>query len=284
MRPAALHLVRMPLGGSAISNDSAIPKKIHQIYFASGLSTPLRANVEEIKRLNPGWDYVLFDGGMAEDFIRTHYGLDVLRSYLRLDPRYYAARADLLRYLVVHQEGGVYLDIKTRFEGPIERFIKGDEGFVLAQWRNGPGEIHEGFGLHPDLADVPGGEFQNFHVIGASGHPFLAAAIETVLRNIHDYAPWHSVGRNGVIRVAGPIAYTKAIYPLIDAYPCRRFRHEGEVGIQYSVEGAYSGVDATSHYSKLETPVVQLSRAGTLASRLFVKLRTLKAAVNGRRT
>jgi inositol phosphorylceramide mannosyltransferase catalytic subunit len=255
----------------------AIPRKIHQIYFGDDLSDRLRANVQELKHLNPDWDHVLFDGPAGEDYIRANYGSGVLDAYNRLDPRYYAARADLLRYLIVYQEGGVYLDIKSRFEGPIDRFIRGDEGYVLAQWRNGPGEVHEGFGIHRDLAYVPGGEFQNFHVIAAPKHPFLAAVIETVLRNITAYAPWHAVGRTGVVRVTGPIAYTQAIFPLLGCHPCKRVQNESEVGLQYSIPGAYDPGPADGrHYSTVEAPVVRMSRASAIASRLFVKLRNLK--------
>jgi inositol phosphorylceramide mannosyltransferase catalytic subunit len=256
-----------------------IPKKIHQIYFGDDLSDRLHANVQELQELNAGWDYVLFDGPMGEDYIQTHYGPDVLKAYLSLDPRYYAARADLLRYLIVYREGGVYLDIKSRFNGPIDQFIEGDEGYVLSQWLNGPGEDHEGFGIHRDLAYVPYGEFQNFHVIGAPQHPFLEAVIETVLRNIKAYAPWHAVGRTGVVRVTGPIAYTKAIFPLLGSFPCKRVRHEGEVGMQYSIAVAYDPGPANGpHYSTVEAPIVRMSGANALASRIFVKLRNMKAS------
>jgi inositol phosphorylceramide mannosyltransferase catalytic subunit len=256
-----------------------ISRKIHQIYFGADLPERLDANVQELQRLNPDWAYTLYDDAAAQDFIKTHFGLNVLRAYNSLDPRYYAARADLLRYLIVYQEGGVYLDIKSRFQGPIDEFIHGDEEFILSQWRNGPGEVHEGFGLHPELAHISGGEFQNFHVIAAPGHPFLAAVIEAVLSNIKRYAPWHAVGRTGVLRVTGPIAYTKAIFPLVQAHPCKIVRHEGETGLQYSIAEAYqSNEPDVPHYSTVEAPVVQMSSIGELASRMFIKLRELKNA------
>lgn len=263
--------------------EVAIPKKIHQIYFGDDLSHRLRANAQELRDLNPGWEYTLYDGPMGEEYIRTHYGAEVLRAYDHLDPRYYAARADLLRYLIVYREGGVYLDIKSRFDGPIDQFIKGDEGYILAQWLNEPGYVHEGFGVHHDIDFVPGGEFQNFHVIGAPKHPFLEAVIETVLRNINAYAPWHAVGRTGVVRVTGPIAYTRAIFPLIDLYPCKRVRHEGEIGLQYSIAEAYDPDPVKArHYSIVSEPLVQMSGPGKVASGFFAKLRTLSATARRR--
>ncbi|WP_395622054.1 glycosyltransferase family 32 protein [Sphingomonas daechungensis] len=263
--------------------ETAIPKKIHQIYFGDDLSERLKANARELRDLNPGWEYALYDAHMGEDFIRTHYGADVLQAYHHLDPRYYAARADLLRYLIVYREGGVYLDIKSRFEGPIDKFIRGDEGFVLSQWRNGTGEIHEGFGIYRDIAFVPGGEFQNFHVIGAAKHPFLNAVIEAVLRNINAYAPWHAVGRTGVVRVTGPVAYTRAIFPLLELFPHKRVRHEGEIGLQYSIPEAYDPDPVRGgHYSAVSDPLVRMSAPGKIASGLFAKLRSLGASARRR--
>jgi inositol phosphorylceramide mannosyltransferase catalytic subunit len=262
---------------SAFDTENAIPRKIHQIYYGNDLSDCLRANAQGLQDLNAGWAYRLFDAPTAEDYIATHYGLRVLESYLKLDVRYYAARADLLRYLIVYREGGVYLDIKSRFIGPIEHFVRGDEGYLLSHWRNRSGEIHEGFGLYPELAHVPAGEFQNFHVIAAPNHPFLGAVIERVLRNISEYSPWDAVGRTGVVRVTGPVAYTQAIHPLIDTYPCKIVSNEEEIGLQYSIPEAYpSGPDTSPHYSAVKAPVVRQSAIGDLASRFFVKLREVR--------
>lgn len=262
---------------SAFDSENAIPRRIHQIYYGNDLSDRLRENAQELRDLNPGWAYELFDAPAAEDYIATHYGRGVLESYLKLDPRYYAARADLLRYLVIYREGGVYLDIKSRFAGPIANFIRGDEGYLLSHWRNRPGEVHEGFGLYPELAHVPGGEFQNFHVIAAANHPFLEAVIERVLSNISKYAPWDAVGRTGVVRVTGPVAYTQAIHPLIETCSCRIVNDEEEIGLQYSIPEAYApSQGGGGHYSDVKAPVVRQSPLGELASRFFVKLRDVR--------
>lgn len=257
-----------------------IPRKIHQIYYGSDLSDLLKANIEQTKRLNPGWDYIFYDAPMAEDYIATHYGQAMLDAYLSLDPRYYAARSDFLRYLIIYQEGGVYFDIKSRFSGPIDDYIAGDESFILSQWQNEPGQIHAGFGLHRDVAYLPGGEYQNYHVIGGAGHPFLAATIDTVLARIAGYRPWHNVGRIGVLRVTGPIAYTDAIAPIVDKHPHKFVRYDRDVGIEFSIPDAYPPAHSSVHYATLEVPVVQMSRAGQLASRIFVEMRKMKNALS----
>lgn len=62
---------------------------------------------------NPGWEHRLYNSAKAERFIADHYGVGTLAAYLRIGPEYGAARADLLRYLVIYKHGGVYLDLQS---------------------------------------------------------------------------------------------------------------------------------------------------------------------------
>lgn len=234
-----------------------IPTAIYQTFPTSNLPALLRKNVENLKSSNPGWEYTLYTDQDVGTFIGETYGNVVLQSYLKLNPEYGAARADLFRYLLMYRFGGVYLDIKSTFDRPISEAIKGDEMFILSQWRNGPDEAHPHFGLYRELAHIPGGEFQQWHIIAAPGHPFLRSAIIRVLDNIDRYLPWkQGVGKMGVLRTTGPIAYTLAIND-VEA-PHRRIAHEGEIGLVYSIGGEYNHLSAFKrHYSTLNSYVVE---------------------------
>lgn len=248
-----------------------IPRIIHQIFFAPEMPAALAANVERLKAMNPGWEHRLYDASAAEDFIARAYNAETLAIYRRINPEYYAGRADLLRYLVIYSEGGVYLDIKTTCLRPLKQSIRPDDTLIYSQWRNGPGEVHQGFGLHPELADLPGGEFQNFYIMAAPRHPVLAATIARVLHNIRSYRPWSAVGRTGTVRTTGPIPYTQAILEAAGE-GCRRCAHEEEAGIAYSVPN----YDPGRHYSEVTAPVVTLGPVGTLLSRGLVRLREMR--------
>jgi mannosyltransferase OCH1-like enzyme len=256
-----------------------IPKVIHQIYLRGVPPKALAENIQFHINANPSWRHELYDSARVEEFILEHYGLLFLNLYKSINPEYGAARADLFRYLLIYRMGGVYLDIKSRFTIPIDEVLRGNERYVISQWRNCYGDPHQGFGLHPDLVHVPGGEFQVFHVIAAQGHPFLRAVIERVIRNVRAYRFWHPVGRTGVLRLSGPIAYTLAIYPILSSCPHTRFKNESELSLEPSILENYDHQSAfKNHYSTLRTPVVLLPQWARPLNRLFVLLRERKAA------
>ncbi|MBK7284312.1 MAG: hypothetical protein IPI83_08030 [Sphingomonadales bacterium] len=138
-----------------------IPRIIHQTYPGTALPEALRDNVADLVSANPGWDHRLYDDQAIERFISDYYPREVLAAYLRIRPEYGAARADLFRYLAIYRLGGVYLDMKSRFIRPIDEVTDGDEGIVLAQWRNGGGGTHQGFGLHEELGILPVANFSS---------------------------------------------------------------------------------------------------------------------------
>lgn len=249
-----------------------IPANIHQIYLTGELPAALRRNVDTIVDRNKGWHHTLYDEASAQSFIAEHYDARVLRAYNRIDPLYGAARADLLRQLVIYELGGVYLDIKSYTEVPLSDIVRDDDQYLLSQWTdNGPGQERAGFGLHPDLAHIDGGEYQTFHVIANRKHPFTKAVIDRIVKNVEDYRPWHSVGSMGVLRTTGPIAYTLAIHPILHRHPHRIIDYKSS-GIVYSIEYEHQSV-FRNHYSNLSGPITRMGWAGERMSSFFVGAR-----------
>lgn len=235
----------------------AIPRVIHQTFPTEDLPPALRDNVDALRMRNPGWRHQLYVDADIETFVADEYGTQVLAAYRRIAPEYGAARADLFRYLVVYRYGGVYLDIKSSADRPLDDVLGHHDSFIVSQWDNVAGGSNENWALHPELRDVPGGEFQQWLVIAAPGHPLLRAVIERVLRNIRDYNPYRvGVGLN-VIRVTGPIPYTLAIAPLLAQYPHRRVRSETELGMRYTIMPFKAHhTHFSGHYSRRRTPIV----------------------------
>lgn len=259
--------------------SSTIPKIIHQ-KFSGNIPDALEETVDSLTSNNPLWDHRLYDDEDAEKFVMDHYGKDLFKVYSMISPHYGAARADLFRYMLLYKLGGVYLDLKSSFTRPIDDVLSGDEAYILSKWRNGAGEIHESWGLHGDH-DFPGGEFQQWHIIAARGHPFLRAVIDRVVRNILSYSSKKcGVGRIGVLKTTGPIAYTLAIAPLVKSYPCKVLRNESCISLNYSALPKTSHTSLfKNHYTSNSSPVVCHTGFRGLADRANLALNTYQHSV-----
>lgn len=239
-----------------------IPRLIHQTFPTRELPTPLAASVSALKESNPHWQHKLYDDQAVEDFIRSEFKPQFLRAYQRINPRYGAARADLFRYLVVYRYGGVYLDIKSSARPPLDEIIQPSDRYLLAHWPNHRDKRFVDWGIKPELPDLPAGEFQNWHIIAEPNHAFLHRTLELVLHNIQQYDfAVEGGGRAAVLRCTGPIAYTRAILPLLPTYPHRLAGTHIDLGLRYSqVEDGgsiYSHLQFFgTHYSQLTEPVV----------------------------
>lgn len=244
-----------------------IPRIIHQVFPSKVLPQELQDNIEKIQALNPGWQYQLYDDQDMLDFIKEHYGAGLLEYYLQINPAYGAARTDLFRYLLIYKTGGVYIDIKSSITRPLDDVLRADDVFLLAHWQNKTGEEFEGWGLSAEIPPETQGEFQQWHVVAAPGHPFLRAVIKNVLTNISRYNPvLHGTGKYGVLRLTGPIAYTLAIQPALDKHKHRLINHPQELGFEYSIYRHQQGGTMNSHmaifkihYSMLVEPIIDLS-------------------------
>ena len=224
-----------------------IPRILHQTFRSRELNREVSANIEEMKARNPGWDYRFYDDADVRKYILDNYGPQFMAYFDALNPRYGAARADLFRYLLMYKEGGVYLDLKSRASRPLDEVLQPTDRYLLSQWSTIAAHMHR------DLRDIPGGEYQQWFIAAAPGHPYLKTVIEAVLHNIATYTPLrHSVGKPATLRTTGPIAYTHAIFPIRDQHPHRQVDSERDLGLDYSIYveqehekalgGHYSGV------------------------------------------
>lgn len=247
-----------------------IPRRLHQIRLRAGadLPPPVTGAMKTLREMHPDWSYRLYDDAAAEQFIAEHYGADMLATYRLIDPAYPAAQADLLRYLICFAEGGVYLDLKSTTRRPLDEVLRPGDTFLLNQWhvlRDSPQ------GNHDEIREVAGGEYTNWCILSAPGHPFLRAVLEHVIDNLHRYRPLRDgVGRHGVLRTTGPIAFTRAIHPIRDDHPHRRVILDPDEGVVFSVFDdihSHRGVSGP-HYSQLVLPVVRRPWPETLVTRV----------------
>ncbi|MEO0356944.1 MAG: glycosyltransferase [Pseudomonadota bacterium] len=234
-----------------------IPKIIFQTALADDLAKPdIAGSVQALQDANPGYDYRFFDDATARAFVLDRVPDAVAQKLETLNPAYSVLFADLFRYLVIYEYGGVYFDIKSTSRDPLDQIIQPDDEIILAQWRNGLGQTYEGYGLHQELQRVPGGEVVQWFLMARPKHPILARVLARVYDNIIDYSPYYfGYGRNGVLRTSGPIAFTLAVAPMLVNHDIR-FVDLNDVGLIYSIYGEdWLGHTNPGHYAVQSDPV-----------------------------
>jgi hypothetical protein len=141
---------------------------------------------------------------------------------------------------------------------------------LLAQWDNQIGRPYERWGISPDVWYVPGGEYVNWFFASEPNNPILMAVVRKVLHNINNYKPSANLlGRNGILRVTGPIAWTQSIFTTITSNRTEgdfhvRIENSRDLCLVYSIFDIPEQSDGLmrhrhvfrDHYTKREEPVV----------------------------
>jgi mannosyltransferase OCH1-like enzyme len=169
------------------------------------------------------------------EYLHTHASPHTLNAYKKINPAYGAARADFFRYVLMYNEGGVYLDIKSSASMPFDRILRKDDQFLLLNW---PGKPHK----YELFTETDGyGEYLNWCIITKPKHPYLKAVIDDVIQLIDSYNHEYWLEDTGVgmgytvLSITGPIAYTRAIAKIRDKYPHTLYHNYKHIGLQYSI-------------------------------------------------
>ena len=165
-----------------------IPKKIHQTWYKKKLPEKIQEQVNKIKSINNNYEYKFYDDNDILKYIETYYDEKTLDTYKKLTIG--ASKADLFRYLVLYNEGGVYLDLDSNITKNLDDLIKNYSGVISR-------ENHRPF-------------FLQWMMCFSKGHPILKKIIDLSCKNIN------SGNYKDINLMTGPKGpYTKGINDVI---------------------------------------------------------------------
>lgn len=196
-----------------------IPARIWQIYFGYTEIDSLTSYILSWITKNQDCEYVLMSDEGADAFARKHYSdrPEILQPFL--DLRFSVARGDLLRYMILESEGGVYTDLDTMARKPITQWVP--EALV--------GDVHAVVGIEYDQLDdkLQWGmserlQFCQWTIAASRGHPVMEKAVQGVVEALHSRAEKQNTTIAGisleddeVLKVSGPVTWTKAVMQTI---------------------------------------------------------------------
>ena len=245
-----------------------IPKTVVQTCPDKGaLPKEIIQNRARMSELNPLWTFELYDDSDIEKYILCNYGTQVYNYYKRIDDSYGAAKADFFRYLKIYKDGGVYIDIKSSINLPLDDTIHEDDSLILSFWgckADGYKRVH-----HAALPDyMKEGEVAQWYLIAAPGHPFIRALIMEVMRRMDRYNPYiDGVGWTGTVCTTGPAVYSSIMYKLARPQECtsdyRWANIIDDFGFRYSIydsiknDSVFHAKAIKSDYRKGIKPVIR---------------------------
>lgn len=178
------------------SRGHLIPPKIWQILLPhpnKPANTPfdvqMLADVPSWLVRNPGYGYILVGQEEADDFINMHFSEDtkILEAWRALTNP--GVKSDLLRYLMLFIEGGVYTDIDTEALKPIDMWVP-------EQYRNQTKVV---IGIEWDQlnggpwAEIPHRlQFCQWTIAAAPGHPLFIKMAYHVVNALENLAAEHN--------------------------------------------------------------------------------------------
>ncbi len=174
------------------------------------LSQALESHFEELKSSNSDYEFHLFDDDKVRHYITSRWGPFVSGIYDSIGSEYFPAKIDLWQYLIIYDKGGVYFDDKS---GPVKtlgNLIKPHDQMIISTWG-------ENISLWKKKYGHKKGEFTSWCVIAKPRHPMIRHIITDIIGRIAR-SDGSEKGKNGVLRMTGPIGSTTTILNNIGKY------------------------------------------------------------------
>lgn len=162
-----------------------IEKNIFQSWYTKQLHPLLEQKINSFKELNSDYTYYLYDDNDMDDFVNQHFNGEISECYNKLN--IIVAKVDFWRYLVLYKYGGIYLDMDSSIEKPLNKLIKDEDQAIITAEGN------------PNL-------YVQWSLIFSKEHPILKKTIELICNNIKN-----NRYPNNIHKMTGPSVYTEAI-------------------------------------------------------------------------
>ncbi|MEM9185580.1 MAG: glycosyltransferase [Planctomycetota bacterium] len=167
---------------------STIPPILHQTSLTVEVPKRWRHTVAASQEMHPGWRYELWTNDRARRYVADHHPelAETFNAYERD-----IMRADVIRYVVMHDLGGVYCDLDYEFLRPYD--YRGADLVVAMEFARDYG----------DELDIVAG----FFLASAPGHPFWADVLAELTERPPTTGSYHDV-----VDATGPGMLTRVFF------------------------------------------------------------------------
>lgn len=195
-----------------------IPQKIWQIFLNSSTHAGLDDAIHSWVSNNQDYSYTLVSDQGADNFVRKHYLANRKEiAHTFLDTRFPIFRSDLLRYMLLESEGGIYTDLETKPRKPIKEWIpahlQSSVRAIVGIEYDQLGDPKPSHGFSERIS------FCQWTIAIAPKHPMMTRIVKKVVANVNEYAQQNGTTISAlrhpgarVAEVTGPGVWTTAVW------------------------------------------------------------------------
>jgi len=253
-----------------------IPKRVFQTWKTSCIDQEHAKKLKDFQEKNKGYEFYFFDDFDMDTYMKRRWKSHKIFKIYQ-NTLIGAARADIWRYCLLHDVGGIYLDIDATFKISFDEIIKDSKSEIISYEAHQLSENHSRYEKQIDMRILP---YDNFWATAQKlkeqripfydhlvlqwalffkpKHPIL----ENVLANIVEDSPFFEGIKiinmhKAVCNFTGPVSYSRAVwkYALNNKFNHREIDFGGD-GVYKSVpkKGSYSS--DKEHYTKLSNKIL----------------------------
>tara|TARA_B100000902_G_scaffold399214_1_gene469036 strand:- start:2666 stop:3370 length:705 start_codon:yes stop_codon:yes gene_type:complete len=169
-----------------------IEKNIFQSWHTKTLHPLVQSKINNFKQMNLDYTYYLYDDNDMDLFVNNNFKGEISECYNKLN--IIVAKVDFWRYLILYKYGGIYLDIDSSIEKPLNELINDNDDAIITAEGN------------PNL-------YVQYALVFKKNHPILEHTIKLVCNNIknNNYP-------NDIHKTTGPSVYSQAINEIHNKY------------------------------------------------------------------
>jgi inositol phosphorylceramide mannosyltransferase catalytic subunit len=194
-------------GIQGMRTPRAIPYTIIQTFKTRDVPVAMHNAVRSWIDGNPEYAHEFFDDARMLDYVANEFPCEempfprptLLKAFHAIRPG--AGKADLFRYLIMFDKGGVYMDVDTVCLRPLRSFVRQDD------------QVLSGLGRR--------GDFHQWGLIYIPRHPFMRRATENTVSNIINRQ--FAAGYNNLEGIGGPPCLDQSIKEVLKLSPNTRF-------------------------------------------------------------
>ena len=204
------------------SENTSIPRNFFQTYKVSRFDEPHARRLLKFRTSHPEFNFFFYDDDAMDLYMATQWADHAIFEVYK-NTVYGPSKADIWRYCILFQYGGVYLDVDSEILFNLNTIPSGIDEAIAFEGNSMRGffidtdwpfyKFYSSTDFKESLMQLPENEVLQWLLIFRAGHPILKRAIELIA----EYAPYYKNRTfrsvmHAVMAFAGPPLFTQAVW------------------------------------------------------------------------